>query len=191
MAVSGIAIPSTNPIDDEELYNQLELGPLESPGKLTLSGHDREIEWDVKTGSGTSGGTTTRKGMKPQEFTATFYLVKDEGQGIDDFEAWDEFAALLFSTISGKTPKALDIYHPDLARNDIKSVVLKSMGGMVHDGKGGATVVVKLLEYKPPKPAGGTPDASRTRIDDSKDPNQAAKNELARLTALYEKTPAG
>lgn len=182
---------SVNPIDNEELYQGIVLGGTLSPGKVTLSGHDRVIGWDVKKGSGQSGATTTRSSEDPVEFTCTFYLVMDPSYGIDDFSAWEDFATLIDSTVSGPTPQPLDIYHPDLATNKIQSVVLKSMGGVVHDGKGGQTIAVKFIEYKPPKPKGGTPKGSVTKPKSAKaaDPNAEANAELARLTSQYAQTP--
>lgn len=182
---------SPNPIDDEELYEALAFGNVRSPGKVTLSGHDRKINWDIKAGSGQYGATTTIKDIPPVEFTASFYLVNDPAQGIYDIDAWPAFVELINSTVAGKVPKALDCYHPDLAANDIKSVVKASVGGAVHDGKGGQTIVVKLLEYRPPKPKGGTPKGSATKKTKAPDPNQAALDELAKLTDTFRKTPWG
>ena len=62
--------------------------------------------------------------------------------------------------------------------------------GTVHDGKGGQTRVVKFLEYKPPKPAGGGPKGSKSSAK-APDPNQAALDEIAKLTAAYQQTPWG
>lgn len=184
---------SPNPYDDESLYEGIVLAGKRSPGRVTITGHDRVIGWDVKKGPGQSGATTTRTSEDPVEFTCTFYLVKDVAQGIDDFAEWPAFLDLLRSTVAGKVPKALDVYHPDLASNDIKSVVLKSVGGTAHDGKGGQTIAIKLLEYRPPKNKGGTPKGSKTSAakKTAPDPNQAALDELARLTKQYEKTPWG
>ena len=64
---------------------------------------------------------------------------------------------MINSTLTGSKPSAVDIYHPDLAANDIKSVVKASVGGMTYDGKGGALVVVRFQEYRPVKKQGGTP----------------------------------
>lgn len=185
-----------NVVDNEELFESIVLGNVRSPGKVTLSGHDRKVNWDVKKGAGQSGATTTLSDVPPVEVTATFYLLKDVSQNIDDFADWDTFVEVVNSTVSGPEPKALDVYHPDLARNDIKSVVKVLVGGFTYDDKGGATVVVKFLEYRPPKPKGGTPNGSssaartKTKITPP-DPNQAALDELARLTAQYQKTPWG
>lgn len=180
---------SPNPIDNEDLYESIVLAGKRSPGRVTLSGHDRKTGWDIKKGTAQSGASMTRSSEDPVEFTATFYLVKDEAQGIDDFAEWDAFQDLIDSTVSGADPKALDVYHPDLARNGIKSVVKGTVGGMVHDGMGGATVVVKLVEYKPPKKAGGAPLGSKT--SDRNDPNAKALAELKKLTDQFEATPWG
>jgi hypothetical protein len=180
--VADIA-PNPNPIDNEDLYNVVVLAGKPSPGVVKLSGHDRELDWDVKTGPGTKGGTTTLKGEKPIEFTASFYLADR-----DDFDAWPDFQALVESTVSGAKPKGLDIYHPDLARNDIRSVVKRKIGGVAHDGKGGQTIVVTFLEYRPVKPKGGTTSGSKTKPTD---PDAAALAELGALTDKYQKTPWG
>ncbi len=179
-----------NPFDDPELYSSIVVAGNRSPGQVTLSGHDRVIGWDVKKGTGQTGATTTRTSEDPIEFTCAFYLVQDDILGIDDFAAWESFSSLFRASVAGTTPLALDIYHPDLAANDIKSVVLKSFGGVVHDDKGGQTVSVKLLEYRPPKPKGGTPSGSKTKKK-TPDPDQAALDELAKLTDEYKKTPWG
>ncbi len=181
----GILV-GVNVVDDEYLYNSIIMGGMLSPGKVTLSGHDRKTEWDIKHGPNLDGATTTLKGSLPIEFTASFQLVKDVGQGIDDYAEWDKFEPIILSTVNGRKPQARDIYHPDLARNDIRSVVKASVGGFVYDGKGGATVVVKFQEYRPPKKQGGTPLGSKKS---GPDPNADVKAELAKLTAQYQQIP--
>lgn len=176
-----------NPIDNEELFDSIILAGVTSPGVVKLSGHDRVIGWDVKKGAGQSGATTTRTSEDPAEVTCAFYLAT-----IEDIDAWPAFLASARATISGKDPKAADVYHPDLAEVDIKSVVLKKIGGVVHDGKGGQTRTLVFLEYRPPKPKGGTPKGSTAKsTKKAPDPNQAALDELARLTKQYQATPWG
>jgi hypothetical protein len=178
-----------NPLDHPEAYEHIVLAGKRSPGVVTLSGHDRKIGWDIKKGPGQSGATTTRTSEDPVEFTCTFYLVRDDVQGIDDLQEWPTFLALIDSTVSGPTPKALDIYHPDLIIQGISSVVKGTVVGTVHDGKGGQTIAVKFLEYKPPKPKKGSPSGSKTKPKAKSDPNQAALDELAKLTDQYNSTP--
>jgi hypothetical protein len=188
-----------NIIDNEELYLSIVLGGKNSPGRVTLSGHDRVAKWDVQTGPFMLGGRTILTGIPPIEFSASFYLVKDPAQGLNDFDLWDDFQKLIDSTIAGvtssslvggpgKQPKALDIYHPDLARNYITSVCKASVGGFVYDDKGGATVVVKFQEYRPMRRIGGATLGSNK---DANDPNADLKKQGADLTAQYQKTPWG
>jgi hypothetical protein len=234
----------TNP----EIYDVIVLAGVTSPGKVTLSGHDKVVKWDVKEGQGLNGASTTLKSQPPVEFTCSFYLA-DEA----DKAAWPAFRALIESTLTTKktnppktdaavqaarkdlanleldirrnrptTPaeiktkqnelehkrltldaavkvsnavaavkrmNALDIYNPDLAEQGITSVVMATIAGVVHDGKGGETRVVKFQAYKAPKPATGS--LSGSSASKAADPNQAALDELAALTAKYQATPWG
>ena len=172
-----------DPINDEELFDSIELAGARSPGVIkSISGHERKINWDVKEGSGQKGASSTLKSIPLRTVTVVFDLAD-----FDDIGGWPAFRALCLSTINGAKPKALDIYHPDLSVVEIRSVVLASMGGPVHDGKGGQTITVQFQEYCPPKPAGGTANGSKKKND----PNAAANAELAALTAQYRATPWG
>ena len=141
-----------SPFWTPELFDSYTLGGVRAPGVVTFTGHNRTEDWDTKTASGNAGAVSTHKGHGPIEFTATHHLVIDPIAGVDQEAQWDEFAKLIEATVSGKTPVAVDIFHPDLARVGIKSVVKKSIGGFVRDGLGGTEVVVQFLEYRPPQP---------------------------------------
>ena len=175
-----------NVFDNEELYNSIVLNGKTSPGVVTLSGHNRKTEWDIHGGPFLSGAWMVMKWTPPISFTATFYLVKDPGRGVDDFAAWDAFVPVIEATVQGRTPKAVPIYHPDLAANKITSVVKAEIGGMQYDGLGGAIVAVKFQEYRPPKFQGGSPKPTPAN-----DPNAALKAEVQALTTQYQNTPWG
>ena len=182
----------TLPDDLYLLYQGVILGGLQSPGVVTLSGHDRTKNWDVQAAKGQTGASSKLNGNPIGTFTATFYLAGDhsEAEGDDDdFERWDKFKKLVESTTNGPKPIALPIYHPDLLAQGFTEVCNGGISGMVHDGKGGATVTVKFIEFKPPKKkkiasATGKPGT----VTPTPDPNAAAKVELIRLTAIA-KTP--
>jgi hypothetical protein len=173
---------TTTPHTHPDLYMSVYVGGLKSPGKVTLSGYERDHDWDVQKAKGSTGATTVNHGPSNGGFTASFYLADFE-----DCEAWDDFQLMLASSVEGPKPKALAAYHPDLVRNKILDVVVKSIGTMVHDGKGGATVVCKFIEYKPPKakPAvkADATGKARTGTTTVNDPNAARKAELAALVA--------
>ena len=178
------------PYDLGEDLDAVILGGVRSPGLVVLAGHDRAKNWDIKAAKGSTGASTTLNGDAPAKFTATFTLANDEAiegaSGPSDFAQWDEFQKLIESTTNGPKPFALRIYHPDLARNRITEVTNGGVSGLKHDGKGGSSVVVTFLEYKPAKKkASGNPTAKAGRTGtttlEKPDPNAAAKAELAGL----------
>lgn len=176
-------------IDDE--LSHITLGTMRSPGVVRLSGHGRKLNWDVKEAKGQTGASSSLNGRPLGEFDAEFTLADDGStDGPTDFDLWEDFARLCWSTVNGPTPVALPIYHPDLARNLYTEVVLRHMGEMIHDGKGGAIVKVKFGEHAPPKPkppaqAKVKPAQTMATTDEGRrsppDPNAAAKQELASL----------
>jgi hypothetical protein len=177
------------PFNYPTLYSSIILGNAVSPGTVTLSGHDSLENWDVQEAKGTTGASTTLNGKTPGTFKATFYLVADSDDelGNNDFIYWEYFQAVIESTVSGVTPIALPIYHPDLCRNKITEVVKDSISGLVWDSKGGATVDVVFRKYVParPKPAAAPKSKAASSTAAAKvtreDPNAAAKRELNAL----------
>jgi hypothetical protein len=179
----------------DDIYSVILLGTngRPSPGVVTLSGHDRFEAWDIQEAKGTSGASTKLNGRPIGPFQATFYLADDRQDGEpDQFDDWEEFKALIDSTVSGPTPKALPIYHPDLARNGFTEVVSGGVGAPIHDGRGGVSVTVKFLEYKPPKPkavasakGGSATPGVRQGVTtlSAPDPNAERKARLAALVA--------
>ncbi len=183
----------TTPYELGDELDFIVLGDVPSPGIVTLSGHDRVQNWDVQAAKGQTGASSQLNGAPVGKFKATFFLAHDrlDQPDIDDFALWDNFQRLIESMTAGPTPVALPVYHPDLARNHFTEVSNASIGGMVHDGRGGATVTVEFIEYKPPKPkpaAGAKAKPGGTATAPGKqpkpDPNAAAKAELTALVAL-------
>ena len=178
-----------NPSDNEELYRSLVIGDRVSPGVVTLSGHDRGHNWDIKTTKGVDGATTSYVGAPPGEFVAAFSLTKDYTTGEDQFADWDTFQIYLESLLPGPEPKAAPIYHPDLARQHYSEITVSSIGGMVHSGNGVGTVTVKFLEYKPPKKKpvkSASAKAGSSTQKGKDDPNAARKAEVDALTKEWQ-----
>lgn len=170
--------PGTHPL----IYRSINIGGRDSPGTVVLSGHERSpVKWETQRPKGSTGAFTVAQGSDPASFTASFFLAT-----LEDVEAWDEFQRHLESSLAGPKPQSMAVFHPDLVRNRIVDVVVDKIGGFKHDGKNGATVDVKFLEYRPAKPkaatkpgqrAGAQADTAGQRVD----PNAAAKRELAAL----------
>ena len=175
-----------NPHDSPEVFSVLVLGTATSPGKVTITGHDRKPDWDIQKAKGSSGASTKLSDPKPPGgFKATFELATAE-----EVEAWDAFQAVVESTFMGPTPVALPCYHPDLARNGYTEVVGASIGGLTCDRKGLSKVVVDFQEYCPPKPkptrsaggrAAGASGSAGGNNGSSYDPNAAKRREFAEL----------
>lgn len=172
---------ATSPATHPEIYKTLIVNGSESPGAVKLSDFAFEQDWEEQKPKGSTGASSLNRGRKLVRFTATFMLAD-----LEDFEAWDEFDRTLKASVGGPKPRAMLITHPDLLRQGAIDFVVTSIGGMQHDGKGGATVVCKFLEYRPPKPKpAAKPDAqsSATRRGTTtvNDPNAQRKAELAAL----------
>lgn len=179
--------------DFPDLFNVIVLGGQVSPGKATITGHDRDQNWNIQQAKGQIGASSTLEPPDLGEFQVSFELTSDAAFGEeDDFTRWDTFQRLIESTTSGPTPFALPIYHPDLARNGFTEVVNRGIGGMLRDSKGGGVIQVKFGEHRPAKPkatkraeskpnAGGTGAVTGTGAEQRPDPNAAAKRELAGL----------
>jgi hypothetical protein len=79
-------------------------------------------------------------------------------------------AALRATVANRQKPYALDVYHPDLARNEITAATLKSIGQMALDGKGNGKIKVSFMEFRPPKPNKPVPStktAGDKKIDEA------------------------
>jgi hypothetical protein len=178
---------TARPLENADALNVIVLGTTTSPGKVTITGHDRTENWDVQKAEGNVGATTKLKGADPGDFTCSFYLAGD-GYGSDfeesnDFDQWETFQKLIDSLTSGSKPVALPIYHPALARQKFTEVTKAMVGGMTYDGLGGATVVVKFIEYRPPKPKPVVAATGKPGATEAPDPNAAAKLELGELVS--------
>lgn len=183
-----------SPKDHPELFDVLILaGDRVSPGRVRLNGHDRTKNWDIKNANGQTGASSTLNGDPLGEFEATFELVEDPYDGVDDFADWEVFSRWLHSLVNGPTPIAVQVYHPDLATNNFTEVTVRSIGGVLRQDNGVGIVKVKFGEHKPPKPKPAKKTASKASspsADPTKptkpDPNAEAKRELERLTQQAE-----
>lgn len=172
---------------DGDDFNFIFLAGQQNPGiaKVTLS---KKHDWTKKKSKGATGGTLTYTGDSLVEFSVEYYLW--ETADFDAWPGWAAMqrktlkvsgsngssGALVTSGVvtnlgavtagisTGPTtqPVAMDVYHPDLAEINVLRCVVEEEGGPVNDGKGGRRYTWKYVEYNPPKPAGGTANASTT-----------------------------
>ena len=171
---------------EPEYYSRILLGTTWSPGVVTLTGFDRDQNWDVQQAKGSTGASSALNGAPIGQFQASFYLADQ-----DDEDAWHDFQALIESTTNGPKPSALSIFHPDLALNGFVDVCNAGVGGLIRDERGGKTVQVKFIEYRPLKPKPVAKASPKSNSGESvrygvgvseDDPNYKAKEELRQLT---------
>lgn len=156
--------PSAAPSQWDYLY----VAGQRAPGVVRISGAGLVIGWDIQNPQGMMGGVTRRIGDPIKEFDAEFYLSDEtDSAGQSDFDRWDPFQKLLLSSVPpammlgasvptrpGGKPYPLDVVHPDLARLRITSATFSTISPLASDGKGGGTIKVHFIEYRPPRPMG-------------------------------------
>lgn len=169
---------SANPLVTPEAWDVLIVAGEYTPGlaKVTAS---RVHKWDEKKGKGGAGSTLTYAGHDLAEGTIEIRMWEEE--------QYNEFEAKAPAWLPDpKTPKALDVYHPQLELLKIKSIVIKKLGGVVVSSDGLMTVTIDFLEYAPPKPAGGTPKGSVAHRKPGDDPPNATSELEKRFGELFD-----
>jgi len=180
-----------------EQWDVLRIGSMRSPGVVRLGGPGLVIGWDVQNATGLAGAVTRRINEPLKEFDAEFELSNElDDLNVSDFDTWDPFEAMLRASVSNRQkPYALDVYHPDLARVGITAATLKSIGMLVPNGKGGGTIKVQFIEFRPPKPnkpIASTKTAGDKKIDEATAEIDKLQNEWKSLDGAPPKaTPLG
>lgn len=137
---------------------------IAAPGIATVTGAERPYKWDVKDAKGNSGATTTYQGEGVVKCKVELHLWKDgtdPTDPTDHFAEWDSFRELLQSGMKEKKLRALDVLHPALVDVDVYAAGVERIGQLVPKGGGLWSVTFDLVEYKPPKKAGGTPSGAK------------------------------
>ena len=178
--------------DNVSLYNALAgVGPsaafpavdsitvanVPAPGKWTLLSGPKVYGWEVRKGMYLSGATVVPTG---DDLVEAEFLV--EIWDPIDFVAFKVFRAsflkkALIGVAGAPVAAALGIDHPELQELGCSSVVVKEINPVLNDGFGVWTTRVKFLQYRPPQPALGRPDAT---IPDAAPPIPTAQSNLER-----------
>lgn len=142
-----------NPVETPSIYDFVVLGAEVTPGIAEVTGFDRPYKWDAKEPKGSSGAETRYqgKGLVKGKIRIKLWLP-------EHFAAWDAMKAKISPPEGAKSPEALGILHPVPNDNEVFSVVIEKIGGVTAIGsKGLHAVDIELLEYRKPKPSGGSP----------------------------------
>ncbi len=111
---------------------------------------DKDTRIDVKQTPGTDGATATSLGVSPAPITIRLRFLT-----LEAVQQWADIVPSL-QPIPGKPPTdPVDVYHPALALNGIKSLYLKTLGTLRVSHPGGPMeVLTRWLEFLPPKKTG-------------------------------------
>lgn len=179
-----------NPIDNPEGWEVMIVGDRRSVGVVKIVGHDRNWDWQVNGAKGQDGATSQNNGRVIGEFDALHSFLAEER------EEWLAYQRHLEGMVNGPTTQAWPVYHPDLEAQHFTDAAVKTIGGILYDENGGASCLVKFIEYKPKKPrpvkkTSAKPGSATSTPNDpapKADPNAAAKAELASLLEEAKRT---
>lgn len=129
--------------------DHLVLGVMIVPADKTMLSPPRvKRNFDVRSGFGIDGAFCVYTGQGLASFDATFEFWNAEKEA-----AWDQWASLVLPPPS-RTPVALSIYHPVLAKApfNIQGVVVTEVEGWSLISPGRWQTRLSFLEYRAPKP---------------------------------------
>jgi hypothetical protein len=136
--------PITKPVDFVIIAGQ------RTPGIATIEGAGSPRQWDERKGYDLNHATLRFRGKKLAHFSIKIRLATPE-----DFAAWATFSRVVLAVPVGGRG-ALDVSHPILADLDIGSAVVEDVLQPTPGETGEHTVEIKMIERKPPSPAGST-----------------------------------
>jgi len=158
--VTVVSFP--HPDDYPDAWSTVVLAGVATPGVAEVSGGTVSYKWDKKQSKGASGATSTFKGREISKPSFKLHLCRDYYLGVDHVAAYlERVLPVLQGAMRANKPQALDAYHPAWAANGIGALVIEEIGQLESKGNGLWTVEIKCSEYRPPKPAGGTPKGSK------------------------------
>ena len=163
---------SANPLLVPEAFDTVIVAGDYLPGLANVGKVKRTFKWDKKEAPGTAGDSITYRGIRIVDFVIelTFW----ESEQIDE---WDAKRPGL-EPVTGAI-KALDVVHPVLERQKVRSVVVEEIVELYPADAGAWKVQIGVTEYKPPPKANasGSPSGSK---------NSSGKGSSAAPTAQSE-----
>jgi hypothetical protein len=190
---------------DSAAADYVKLGDVRIPVPALMTSPPVQVyKWDQRGGVGLQGAWSFYNGYDLMEFTLQFQMWSAET--IDDFDTYaDPFGPeqtfkTKFKYKGGKIigVESMDITYPAVNQIGIKAVVVRSIGAIMHQGKGHYTCDVVFGQFSPPPPVkasklSGGPlrqeqdvppkNAVQTQVDIARADIERANAEQARLDA--------
>lgn len=182
-----------NPFDNGKAYTQCKLNGVLLPGKVVVSGASSKRKWDVVAGQGDDGATVKGGNEDISKFKLAVQMW--EPAQFDAFER--DIRPMLAKPAKGKKAPALEIDHPELAKLEIRRIVVEEVHELtVADESGLFQYEIDVLQYRPAKPA-TLLKAKAGEFDfgfgNGKPPRELTENEqiVAKLTEQAQKLRTG
>lgn len=156
--------PVTSPVDYILLASQ------RSPGFADVKGLGTPRKWEERRSYGFGGAISVYRGRSLSKFSVALRLYTAE-----DWEDWHAWRPLVerppvpepdpTSPIRsfGRTPRALDIWHPILEDFGIVAVGIEDVLQPLQTADGEWTIEIKFIEYRRPRFALSKPKGSQDR----------------------------
>lgn len=178
---------SANPFRVPEAFDTVVVAGEYLPGLAKVAKVKRTFKWDKKEGPGTQGDSITYRGSRLVDFVIELSLWEEE-----QIDEWDAKRPMLEP--DARNVRALDVVHPVLERQKIRSIVVAEIVELDHQGGGLWTVQIGVNEYKPPPKANATGSPNGSKSSSGKDGSGAAaaapaarteqEKEIERLLAI-------
>lgn len=171
-----------NPIDEPIDY--VLLADQRSPGIAEIRNANSPRRLRRRNGYGLSGATVIFLGLALSEPILVLRLYSRE-----DWEGWQAWRPLVQRPPLGERARALDIWHPILEMQGIRSVLIEDVSQPIEDDDGVWTIEIKMVEYRRPEFTLSEPEGSQDTptdpIDRLIDEQSATINQLgAELAGL-------
>jgi hypothetical protein len=139
-------------LGEASVWDVATLGGRKLPGLVKVDGAEVGRKWDVKTGPGIDGATTTDQGYEVAKPTLTLLLWTPE-----QWEAWQDIVPLLVpkpGKATKKPPTAVPVTHPALNGLGINNLLILSLSApKPASPKGAFEVTIKTVQWLPSKKA--------------------------------------
>jgi hypothetical protein len=147
-----------DPITQPTIWDTVNVQGVPWSGRIRFKGAKLSHNWDQKHGRDTQGATDSYVGIKPKEFTLTFFLWTAA-----QFQYWGNTYAALFQYDGAKgTARASSIYHPSLSIVGITAVICLDLGAPETDDGDMWHADVTLRQFRPPVASPAVTPAGKT-----------------------------
>lgn len=173
-----------NPIAEPQDF--VDFAGIRSPGLADVIGSSSPRSWDERDSYAVAGAFLVYHGKKLSHFSIKLRLYT-----VADWEGWWTLYPLLSKLPRrGVAAKAIDVSHPLLAANNIRSAVVEELMQPEQTNDGEWTIEIKMIEFRAPVIAAAKADGAQATPADPEDAQLAELNAIHTANdQAFESTP--